>query len=428
MNSEQTPALETIDSQPEWLVTRRRRAFERSSGYEYPHGREETWRYTDVSLLKPELYDREPDPAASLPGPATDHWHRWNDDPAQATLVDGSPLLTTLPREAARAGVTLMDLDRAAAAHPALLRSHLGSLVGSEDLFTAQSLAQYQGGLLLHVPRSTRLSEPLRLQHWLGAAGTLIRPRLLVVVEDDAELTLCEDLAGADLSNPSLVTPVVELFVGSRARVTWQSWQQLGAQTRHLANVAARLEAGAHLTTFFATFGGDFSRTNLTVEHAGEGAESTLLSATFPTGDQHMEHWTVQDLQAPHARSELLYKGAVAGAGHSIYYGTIRVGENAGGTDSHQTNRNLLLSDTARADSNPQLEIDTDDVRCSHGSSVGQVEADQLYYAMCRGISREDAERMLVTGFLVEVADRVSDEARQRLEELVRAKLQQETP
>lgn len=414
---------------PDWLNTRRARALERSATFNHPTGREEAWRYTDVSLLKAESFNRSVGPDRGLPESALAHWQRWNDVSAQATLVDGVPVVATLHAEAIQAGVTLMDLDRAAGQHPELLRSHLGTLVGADDLFTAQSLALYQGGLLLHVPRGTRLAEPLRLQHWIAAAGRLIRSRVVVVVDADAEVTISEDLAGDDLDTPSLYSPVVELFVGAGSRVTWQSWQQLGASTRHLAQVAARLDRDAHITTFHATFGADFSRTNLTVEHAGEGATSTLLAAYFPTGEQHQEHWTVQDLKAPHAHSELLYKGALSDAGHSVYYGTIRVGDRARGTDSYQTNRNLLLSETARADSNPQLEIDTNDVRCSHGSSAGPVNQDQLFYALARGIPRAEAERMLVLGFLAEVADRLpGDDARNRLERLVQAKLTQERP
>lgn len=420
-----TSPAETV-RQPDWLKTRRRKAYERSTSFDPPTGREEAWRYTDVSLLNRELFGR-PEPASRLPESALAHWQLWNDAPAQATLVDGSPVATSLPGEATQNGVVLMDLDRAAMQRPELLRHHLGTLVGADDLFTAESLALYGGGLVLYVPRGVRLAEPLRLQHWLSAAGALIRSRVLVVVDADAEVTICEDLAGDDLGAPSLVTPVVELFVGAGSRVTWQTWQQLGASTRHLAHCAARLERDAHLTTFHATFGADFSRTHLSVEHVGEGAQSTLLCAYFPTGSQHMEHWTVQDLKAPRARSELLYKGAISGAGHSVYYGTIRVGPAARDTDSRQTNRNLLLSDTARVDSNPQLEIDTDDVRCSHGTSVGQVDPDQLFYAMSRGLPQPEALRMLVTGFLAAVADPLQGHnARERLERLVRDKLQKE--
>lgn len=420
-----TPSGDPV-GQPTWLHNRRAQAAERSATFDYPTGREEAWRYTDVSLLKEEIFGQPPGSPGVLPESALAHWQRWNDVPAQATLVDGCPVVTTLLGEATRAGVTLLDLDHAAAQQPELLQAHLGALVGADDRFTAQALASYRGGLLLHVPRGTRLDEPLWLQHWLAAAGALIRSRLVVVVDADAEVTICEDLAGDDLQTPSMLVPVVELFVGAGSKLTWQSWQQLGASTRHLAHVKARLERDAHLTTFHASFGADFSRTNLTVEHAGEGAVSTMLGAYFPSGDQHQEHWTVQDLKAPHAHSELLYKGALTDTGHSLYYGTIRVGSAARGTDSYQTNRNLLLSNTARADSNPQLEINTNDVRCSHGSSAGQVDKDQLFYAQSRGIPRAEAERMLVLGFLAEVADRLpGDGARDRLERLVRDKLEE---
>ena len=186
----------------------------------------------------------------------------------------------------------------------------------------------------------------------------------------------------------------------------------------------AGLARDARITTLLAGFGADFARTEHRVTLAGEGAEAKLLGAYFPNGEQHHELWTVQDHQAPHTASDLLYKGALGGAGRALYYGTIRVGPEARRTDAYQSNRNLLLSGDARVDTNPQLEIETNDVRCTHGATVGQVDPSQLFYLMSRGIPRPEAERLLVAGFFTEVLSRFGDEdAAPQLAEHVTEKL-----
>ena len=187
----------------------------------------------------------------------------------------------------------------------------------------------------------------------------------------------------------------------------WVTWQDWGRGVRQISTVKAHLGANAKLNTLLVTLGGDYSRTWKECVMAGEGAESIMLGLYFSHLDQKFEHWTMQDHAAPHTRSDLLYKGALADRSRTVYYGTIRVRNEARKTDAYQANRNLTLSPQAKADTNPQLEIETNDVRCTHGATVGRVNDEHLFYLMSRGLSRSAAERLLIFGFFNEVLERV---------------------
>jgi len=196
------------------------------------------------------------------------------------------------------------------------------------------------------------------------------------------------------------------LFAAEDSQVGWVTWQDWGEGVRHLSTVKATLASGARLNTMMVTLGGEFSRTWKECQMAGEGSESTMLGLYFANRKQHFEHWTVQDHLAANTRSDLLYKGALDDQARTVYYGTIKVRPGARNTDAYQANRNLSLSRKAKADTNPQLEIENNDVRCTHGATVGQVDEEQLYYLMSRGIPRAEAERLLIFGFFNEVLGR----------------------
>lgn len=397
---------------PDWLADLRRQALERYGILPFPQGREEHWRYTDLSLLNPEQfqlldpYRRDmpetlPDGARSalaLDGTAS---------AGEIIHVDGSRFSLKLSEEARKAGVILTDMDTAAAEHEKLLRPRLGSLVGATDVFTAWNLAFHQGGTFLYVPPGVELEMPLQSLHWLTVTGAAVQTRTLVVVDRGASVVFNDIHSSGPLSTPTLVNPVTELFAGPDSRVGWVTWQDWGAGVRQVSRVKARLAENAKLNTLLVTLRADYSRTWKECLLAGEGAESIMLGLYFPHLKQVFEHWTVQDHAAPHTKSDLLYKGALADESRAVYYGTIRVREEARGTDAYQANRNLTLSPHSRADTNPQLEIETNDVRCTHGATVGKVSEEQVFYLMSRGIPKQDAERLLVFGFFNEVLDRV---------------------
>jgi Fe-S cluster assembly protein SufD len=398
---------------PDWHAPHRRSAWEKYQAFPFPVGREEEWRYTDLSLLRVNqfgtLHPDEADQTAELPPHAEKLLHPDN-TPAAGTAaeVNGTPATFELTDEARKEGVIYKPLDVALSEHPDLIEGRLGSLVGAEDVFTAWSLALHRGGMFLYVPKGVEISAPVQALHWQTVDGVAIHPRTLVVVEPGAKLVFNDIYSSDPLSQPTFAGPVVEMFIGEGARVGWITWQDWGEGVRHLAHLKARLEKDALLDTLVVTMGADFSRTSKQCVLAGEGAQSVMLGLYLPHAEQKFEHWTLQDHTAPKTRSDLLYKGALADAAHSVYYGTIRIRHGAPQSDAYQANRNLALSPQARADTNPQLEIETNDVRCTHGATVGRIDDEQVFYLTSRGISRKDAERLIVYGFINDVLERAA--------------------
>jgi len=414
---------------PAWHGAQRRDAWGKYEAFPFPVGREEEWRYTDLSLLRMNqfgtLYPNEGG-AAELP-PHGERLRHPDGVPAAASAaqVDGIPTSVELSDAARDAGVIYVPLDRALSEHGDLIEGRLGTLVGAEDVFTSWSLALHRGGMFLHVPEGVEVEAPVQSLQWLTAAGSALHPRTLVVVERGAKLVFNDIYSSDALERPTYAGPVVEMFVGDGARVGWITWQDWGEGVRHLAHLEARLGKDAVLDTLVVTMGADFSRTTKRCVLAGEGAESVMLGLYLPHAEQSFEHWTLQDHAAPRTKSDLLYKGALADASRSVYYGTIRIRHDAPRSDAYQANRNLTLSPNARADTNPQLEIETNDVRCTHGATVGRIDEEQVFYLTSRGISKKDAERLIVYGFINDVLERASwSGITERLGQAVRRKVE----
>ncbi|HVL80227.1 MAG TPA: Fe-S cluster assembly protein SufD [Actinomycetota bacterium] len=417
----------TTYTDPQWVSDLRRRAAEARDQAVYPSGREEHWRFTDVSLLRPELYDATPAESdrTTTPGKATSALELSGLQSAgRAIHTDASLAELTLSDEAMSKGVVFKPLGEAVQTHADVLEPRLGSLVGASDTFTSWSLADWRGGMFLYVPRGVSLTDPIQALHWIDAAGTVVQPRTVVVVEEDARVVFNDLYASNDLDRPTLAMPTVELFVGRGANVGWVTWQDWGSGVRHLAHVKAQLDRDATLNTLLVTLGGDFSRTTKECVLAGEGAESYMYGLYFPHGEQRFEHWTVQDHASPNTTSDLLYKGALTDTSQAVYYGTIVVRPGSAKTNAYQANRNLTLSPRARALTNPQLEIQNNDVRCTHGATVGQIDEDHLFYIQSRGVPRDEAERLVVFGFFNEVLERVTwSGMHERLAEAIRHKM-----
>jgi Fe-S cluster assembly protein SufD len=413
---------------PDWLAELRRQGLKRYGEIDYPQGREEHWRFTDVASIRPEAF-RPLDETDGGQAPSLDSLELSGVESAGRVVhADGSTVSLELSDAARAAGVILCDLDTAVREHADLLRPRLGSLVDAKDPFTALSLAAHRGGTFLYVPRDVELVSPFQALHWLtpNASGASVLPRTVVIVEDGAKVVFNDVYDSEAMSEPTLAAPVTEMFIGRGANVGWVTWQDWGGGVRHVANVRAQLDRDALLNTLVVTLGGDFSRTWKECTMAGEGAQSYMYGLYFSHGDQHFEHYTLQDHVAPHCTSDLLYKGALADKSQGLYYGTIHIRPNAFRSDAYQANRNLALSPHARALPNPQLEIENNDVRCTHGATVGQIAADHLFYLQTRGISLEEARRLIVFGFFNQVLDKVTwSGMHDRLAEAIRAKMEE---
>jgi Fe-S cluster assembly protein SufD len=421
-------------SSPDWLAELRREGWSAYRDLPYPEGREEHWRFTDVRSIRPDGYAMAPPGAGAAitqtPRPAAAALELTGVESAGRVVhADGATLSIELSDRAREAGVVLCDLSTAVREHAELLRARLGSLVPPDDPFRALSLAAHRGGTFLYVPRGVELAEPFQAMHWItpGAAGQAVIPRTVVIVEDGARVVFNDLYSSESLARATLALPVTEMFIGAGADVGWVTWQDWGPGVRHIANVRAQLDRNALLNTLVVTLGGDFSRTWKECTLAGEGAQSYMYGLYFSHGEQRFEHWTLQDHVSPHTTSDLLYKGALADSSQGLYYGTIRIRPGAYRSDAYQANRNLALSPHARALPNPQLEIENNDVRCTHGATVGQIDEDHLFYLQSRGISREEARRVVVFGFFNQVLDKVMwSGMHDRLAEAIRQKMEEE--
>jgi Fe-S cluster assembly protein SufD len=422
---DQVEILSARKVEAEWLRGARQTAHGVFAETPMPTTEAEEWRYTDIGrMLKLEAFSfaDEAAPAPSLDAlpAALRALVAEAGEGARAVQVDASVVLRDLPAELAAQGVILMSLEGAATEHAELVQRYLGSAVTPEDgKFAAMSNAFWSGGFFLYVPKNVRVETPVRLYRWLSGAGTAAFGRLLVVAEAGAEIAIVDELASGAMPVPTLSVGAAEIVAEEGAKVTYVAVQRFGAGVSHLST--DRLVAGrdAKITTLYTTLGGDLSRADVQCKLRAPGAHVDMLGVYIAQGTQHFDNETLQDHIAPHASSNLLFKGALQDTGRSVFRGLIRVHPKAQRTDAYQTNRNLLLSTGARADSLPNLEIQADDVRCSHAATVGQLDEEELFYLLSRGIPRSEAVRLVVFGFFGEVLDQLPLEGVRA--ELVRA-------
>ncbi len=308
---------------------------------------------------------------------------------------------TSLDGDLAERGVYVGSLVDAPDAQAAL-----GSAVGDEpvDAFGLANDAFATAPILIRVPDRVRVAAPIHVWHRLGGDGLATFPRLVVQVGEAAEVTVVEQFTSGEA--PLLVVPVTEIDVGDRGRVGHVTVQDLGRRTWQLGSQVSRTGQEATFTAATAALGGEYARLRTDCRLDGRGATGNLLAVYFGDGDQTLDFRTFQDHAAPDTTSDLLFKGAVGGRSRSVYTGLIKVRKDARGTNAFQTNRNIKLSDHAWAESVPNLEIENNDVRCSHASAVGPIDPDQRFYLESRGVRPDLAERLVVSGFFKEVVDR----------------------
>ncbi|HEY8475397.1 MAG TPA: Fe-S cluster assembly protein SufD [Chloroflexota bacterium] len=406
--------------EPEALRTRRAEAFARYAVLPLPDTRSEEWRYTDIAEWLREASWVPAEPAAA---------QGWSAEaaavPAAGRLrhVDGVAVHAEMDGGLAAQGVRFADLAAALAEDPDRFLPHLGRLVSAEDgKFPALNLAAFSGGAVLWVPPGVRLQAPL---HWLEErqADGFVASRLLVVLGRNAEASLLWEMRSGPVGH-AVHHSAVEVVAEEGARFHLWALQRFGPGVVHLRRGRVEVGRDAHVTTLEVSLGADLARSELETVLARPGARAELYGLYVGDEAQHLDHETLQDHVSAHASSNLLYKGALRDHSRSVFRGLIRVHKGAQRTDAYQTNRNLLLSRHARADSLPNLEIGADDVRCSHAATVGQVDAEELFYLRSRGIPMAEAVRLVVFGFFGEVLDEVPDAAvREALAAAIQAKL-----
>jgi Fe-S cluster assembly protein SufD len=277
----------------------------------------------------------------------------------------------------------------------------VGEISGEPDALVTLNAAFLSAPLRIRVAKGTVLTDPIVVIHWIDGPATATFPRTLISLAPGAQARVVEVVASTDVS--ALVVPVTELEVGDGAHLGYLNIQTLGLKVWQVGLQSSRVGRDAELVAASAAFGGDYARVRADSTLAGPGGSSRLLAMYFGEGHQMHDFRTIQAHVGPHTRSDLLFKGAVANSSHSVYTGVIRVEKGAVGTNAFQTNRNLVLGEGAHADSVPNLEIEENDVRCSHASAVGPIDEDQRFYLESRGVPTQIADRLITLGFLDEV-------------------------
>ncbi len=333
----------------------------------------------------------------------------------------------TLDPAVAAQGVVFTDLRTAQAQHPELLEKVIGKVVRpGEGKFAAMAAALAQNGLLLYVPRGVRVEQPLHSLLWGAGEGLAHFSHLLVHLEEGAAVTYVHEAASPEGSlQAALHAGIVELYVGPGAALTFVELQSWGENIYNFSHERARVDRDGTLDWVFGAVGSHLTKNFSDLELAGPGSVGKMSGFYFTDHDQHLDHDTQQNHLAPHTTSDLLFKGALLDHSRSVWQGMIYVAPGAAKTDGYQANRNLVLSEHARADSIPGLEILADDVRCTHGATVGRLDEEPVFYLLSRGIPRRMAERLIVEGFFDPIMQRIPFEGvRARFQAAIQKKMQ----
>src|SRR5918992_587266 len=406
-------ALSSLKGEPNWLTEKRLEAWRGFESLPMPTLRDEAWRYTDISDVRIEdflPYASSPDVKSEedLPDAVRRLIREGEENSALLVQHNSETTFSRVDEELARKGVIFTDLHTALADHEELVKEKLFGLVpGDYDKFAALSAAAFAGGSFLYVPRGVAVEVPIQSYRWLDVVGSIM-PRTLVIVEEGASVAYIDEYASADGEDPAFSNGAVELYVGEGASLRYVSLQNWERNVLHFNTIRSQTEKDATINSLVVSFGSQLSRTNVEAGLSAAGGDSEMLGLYFADQNQVLDHHTLQDHLAPNAHSDLVYKGALRDESMAVFSGLIRVEPGAQKTDAYQTNRNLILgTDDAMAVSLPNLEIMADDVKCSHGSTTGQVDATDLFYLMSRGIPRPEAEKLVVFGFFGEVTSRI---------------------
>ncbi|MCH2123368.1 MAG: Fe-S cluster assembly protein SufD [Pirellulaceae bacterium] len=396
-------------NEPQWLRDQRISAWEQFDHLEWPDRQSEEWTRTDIRLFKLDNFSlsAEDNFADSL---CPTSLLTKNVGLAGSNVSrNGQTSETQLAPEWAQQGVLFGSLAELAREHSELIQPYLmkHAFQTDYDRFAALHAAWWTGGTLLYVPKGVVVNQPLHTLASLSNGATDLA-HTLVILEDGAEATLLSELISDEPSAGGFHCGGVELIVGKRAHLRYVNLQNWGEKVWHFAHQKAIVESDASLQWTVAAIGSRLAKVNQHVALVGEGANSQVNGVMFTEGKQHHSYHTLQHHIAPHCHSDFLYKAALQDNSRTVWRGMIKVDATAQKTDGYQRNDNLLLSHKARADSIPGLEIEADDVRCTHGSTTGKIDEELIFYAMCRGFTRREATRAIVTGFFQQIFDRIT--------------------
>ena len=396
-------------TEPSWLTELRQEAWKTFNELEWPNNRQEEWMRTDIRMFKLDKFALKSDSSsAGLP---------------ELVLSDGVDLagsVSSLDSQAGSAaelaaeyqekGVIFGTISDLIGEHGDLIKKYLFQAVDFKtDRFAALHAAMWTNSVFLYVPRNVVLDKPVHVSSQLTDGGSDLR-HTLIVIEEGAEATvLAESNSNADANG--FHCGAIELFVGDRANLRYVNLQDWGQKVWHFAHQKAIVGRDSNLQWTVGALGSKLAKVNQHVALRGDRANVQVNGAIFTENRQHLSYHTLQHHENPDCTSDFLYKSALQDSSRTVWRGMIEVDNAAQRTDGYQRNDNLILSEKARADSIPGLEIEADDVRCTHGSTSGRVDEELIFYAQCRGFTRKEAVRAVVTGFFQQVFDRIAIES-----------------
>lgn len=407
---------------PAWWLDLKRAAWDRFLALPMPSRTDELWRFSTVSGLVLDGYAiiDPKDPASRTP-PAAGQWAARLGSFNNRSFAD-KPLSTDLQKQ----GVIFCSIEDAALHHAELFKRHFMTQpvnLGSEK-FAALNAALTGGGAFLYVPRGVEIEAPLIVRHIASGDGAAVFPHTIAILEDAAKATLVEEFLSTAPTDRGFAAGVNDLFAGPGAQLTYVGTQNWSPRTLAFQLNSTVVNRDARVLSLNIHLGGRQARHESHSRLQGPGAFSEMLALTAARGDQEFDQRTLQSHQAPNTGSNLLYKNALLDRARTIFSGLIIVDPEAQKTDAYQSNRNLLLSDEAQSNSLPGLEIQANDVRCTHGATSGHVDAEQMFYLESRGIAPLAARELLVFGFFEEVLAKIeNEELRSTLRESVKNQL-----
>ena len=419
-------AYSALDAQaaPRWLRELRARGFERFAEAGFPTTRDEDWRFTNVSAIAQTEF-RPAVAAGTLDAAVLQPW-RIPGTACQLVFVNGRFVRELSEVRDLTAGVQVQSLAQAMAGGNRLVEQHLGRYLNIErDAFCALNTAFIEDGAFIYVPRKAVLREPISLLFISIANDTpqMAHPRNLIIVEDQGEANIIEDYVSISSdgdSSPFFSNVVTELVAGESAVVAHHLLEREDRDAFNISTLRMQQARSANVSSHSVLLGGGLVRNNVHPVLAGEGGECLINGLFVGAGTQHMDNYMLVEHASAHCGSRQFYNGILDERAHGVFHGRIVVHKDAQKTDAKQTNRNLLLSDDAQIDTKPQLEIYADDVKCTHGATIGQVEENALFYMRSRGISEAEARQLLLMAFANECLERVQcDHLREYLERVV---------
>lgn len=403
-----------------------RRAWEAFKFLPFPDDSQEAWKRTNIrgmNLGQLQLVDSSTGNfqiPAELIKPLTDDLH------GGEILFNGSQVTIQLDEKLVEQGVIFTDLRHAQHNHPEVLAKVLkASKTYTEDKFAALAAAFGSNGVLLYIPKNITVEKPLHSLLWTSGEGSLHAFQVFVYLEENASATYVHESASANNKvGQNLHAALMDVKVGPNSKLNFVELQSLGSQDWNFTHEKVSVDRDAEVDWIFGALGSHLTKNFSDLNLVGQGSIGKMSGFFFTNGSQHLDHDTQQNHLAPNTTSDLLFKGALLGESRSVWQGMIYVAENASKTDGYQANRNLVLSEKARADSIPGLEILTDDVRCTHGATVGKLDADQIFYLESRGIPRKEAEKLIVEGFFDPIMQRIPFEGvRTRFQNAIEQKM-----